>query len=176
VQFNSHLTYSWGSNGNGQLGQSKQKRVLQPTPIPKIGKQHIVEVVCGAMHSMLRTENGDVYSSGLNKYGQLGHGTTADVDEFKLIDGLKGKNARMMACGGENSAVLTARAWVEDNEAKDCMACKKVFSFVIRKHHCRNCGGIFCNDCSSKKMAILKYGVIEPVRVCGSCFVKLGGR
>jgi len=178
VQFNSHLTYSWGSNAFGQLGQGKQKRVLQPTPIPKIGKQPIAEVQCGSMHTLVRTENGEVWSCGSGKYGQLGHGNTTDVDEFKLIEGLKGKNARVMACGGENSAVLTARAWVEDSEAKECMGagCKKLFSFVIRKHHCRNCGGIYCADCSSKKMAILKYGVIDPVRVCGNCFIKLGGR
>jgi len=176
AKLNQVIVYSWGSNSTGQLGQGKQKKVLTPTPVAKLGKERIVEVQAGALHTIARAESGEAWSTGSNKYGQLGHNNTDDLDEFKLIEALKGKNARSIACGGQNSAVLVARAWVEDSEAKECMACKNAFTFVNRKHHCRNCGGIYCNSCSSKKMAILKYGVIEPVRVCSACYSKLGGR
>jgi hypothetical protein len=56
-----------------------------------------------------------------------------DLDEFKNIEFLKGKHGRLLACGGMNSAVVTARAWVEDSEAKGCMACKGAFTFVNRR-------------------------------------------
>jgi len=144
--------------------------------VPDLKETVIEEVACGAMHTILRSEDGDIFTAGLNKHGQLGHGHTNPLDTFKIVEQMKGKQSRRVACGGENTAVLTARTWVEDREAKECMSCKIAFTFVIRKHHCRNCGGIFCSNCSSKKIAILKYGLTEPVRVCNSCYTKLGGR
>jgi len=176
--FNTRQVHSWGSNSHGQTGQGKKKRLLKPAPIPELDLKRIqiVEVNAGGFHTLIRTDEGDVMSCGSNKYGQLGQETTKDLDEFQYLPSLKGKNARSVACGGEHSAVLTARAWVDDSEAKECMSCKVAFSFVNRKHHCRNCGGIFCTPCSSKKNAILAYGLTEPVRVCQSCYTKLGGR
>lgn len=167
------VVYTWGSNGNGQLGQGKKKKQLKPQAVTELSRVLVVEVACGAFHTLVRTAEGDVMSCGANKYGQLGHGHTTDSDEFKAIESLKGKNARFLAPGGQHTTVLTPRHWVEDSEVKECMGCKGAFSFVNRKHHCRNCGGIFCNSCSSKKVAILKYGLTEPVRVCNSCFGKL---
>jgi len=173
----SNVVYSWGANITGQAGQGKKKRLLKPHPLGDLSKAcKFVEARCGSNHSVIRSAEGHVWSTGSNKFGQLGHGNTVDLDEFKAVDFFKGKNARLIACGGQHTAVLTARAWVDDSEAKQCMACKQPFTFVNRKHHCRNCFGIFCNACSSKKIALLKLQQTEPVRVCGSCYTKLGGR
>jgi len=174
--FNQYIVYSWGLNSNGQLGQGKKKLEKKPFPVPGLGKLEVVEIKCGTSHTLILLSNGDIMACGSNRHGQLGHGNNNDYDAFNIVEFLKGKNARILSAGGENSAVLTARAWVEDSEAKECMACKSPFSFVVRKHHCRNCGGIFCNPCSTKKIAILKYGLAEPQRVCVNCFTKLGGR
>ena len=35
------------------------------------------------------------------------------------------------------------------------------------QHHCRNCGHIFCNTCSSNELALPSYP--RPVRVCDGC-------
>ena len=63
-----------------------------------------------------------------------------------------------------------------------------------KKHHCRHCGHIFCgnwfafafafyfflcylltnlNNSTKRKLAILKFGIYHPVRVCNICFDKL---
>lgn len=167
---------TWGNNTNGQLGQGKKKRLVRPMMIPELRSKHVVEVKAGAFHTLVRTEKGEVYSSGSNKYGQLGQGHTGDQVEFRPLEALQGKHGRLLSCGGQHSAILTARNMLDDSEAKECMSCKGIFTFVNRRHHCRNCGGIFCNTCSNKKAAILKYGFTEPVRVCTSCYVKLGAR
>ena len=44
--------------------------------------------------------------------------------------------------------------WVDDVAVKKCMRCEKKFTVTIRKHHCRECGGIFCDSCSSRKLII----------------------
>ena len=39
-----------------------------------------------------------------------------------------------------------------------------------RKHHCRACGGVFCNSCSRWLKSLPLMGYDDPVRVCGYCF------
>lgn len=42
--------------------------------------------------------------------------------------------------------------------------------FVLQ-HHCRNCGDIYCNSCSSNELALPSYP--RPVRVCDACHALL---
>uniref|UniRef100_A0A2K6CNG1 RUN and FYVE domain containing 1 n=1 Tax=Macaca nemestrina TaxID=9545 RepID=A0A2K6CNG1_MACNE len=62
-------------------------------------------------------------------------------------------------------------AWLKDDEATHCRQCEKEFSISRRKHHCRNCGHIFCNTCSSNELALPSYP--KPVRVCDGCHTLL---
>ena len=49
-------------------------------------------------------------------------------------------------------ATLNGRKWKNDTEVAECTNCLIEFSLTVRKHHCRGCGDIFCNDCSSKQV------------------------
>ncbi len=64
--------------------------------------------------------------------------------------------------------------WVKDSYVNNCSACRKAFSMTIRKHHCRNCGEIFCSDCSSKQIQLTHLGYPPNTfhRVCESCFTQ----
>ncbi|CAD1470162.1 unnamed protein product, partial [Heterotrigona itama] len=62
--------------------------------------------------------------------------------------------------------VERAPAWVPDNDAPRCMACQAGFTVVRRRHHCRNCGKVFCGRCSSNNVPLPRYGHTKPVRVC----------
>ncbi|CAF1305732.1 unnamed protein product [Rotaria sordida] len=63
-----------------------------------------------------------------------------------------------------------APEWRDD---KECFRCRQIFTTFIRKHHCRACGNIFCDKCSSKSCPIPKFGIDRDVRVCDSCYEKL---
>ncbi|KAL1492248.1 hypothetical protein ABEB36_012726 [Hypothenemus hampei] len=65
-------------------------------------------------------------------------------------------------------------AWASDSTATNCKSCKKEFSLTRRKHHCRNCGDIFCNTCSDNSMSLPSSA--KPVRVCDDCNALLAGR
>ncbi|XP_021347498.1 RUN and FYVE domain-containing protein 2-like isoform X1 [Mizuhopecten yessoensis] len=67
----------------------------------------------------------------------------------------------------EASQVTKEAAWMSDKDALQCSSCDKEFSLARRKHHCRNCGEIFCNECSDNKMPLPSSA--KPVRVCDSC-------
>lgn len=44
--------------------------------------------------------------------------------------------------------------WINDEDVSKCYSCKKTFSFLLRKHHCRSCGRIFCYYCCHKKIRL----------------------
>lgn len=64
----------------------------------------------------------------------------------------------------------TAPGW---HDGKCCHRCRVEFSFTQRKHHCRNCGQIFCAQCSSNTCTLPKFGIEKEVRVCEGCFINL---
>lgn len=59
--------------------------------------------------------------------------------------------------------------WVEGNE---CMICYSAFSMLNRKHHCRACGGVFCQTHSSNMIPLPSLGITDLVRVCDNCYEK----
>ncbi|XP_044260993.1 lateral signaling target protein 2 homolog [Tribolium madens] len=61
--------------------------------------------------------------------------------------------------------------WIPDVEAPKCMSCGMNFTVVKRRHHCRNCGKVFCARCSSNSVPLPKFGHHKPVRVCNKCFI-----
>ncbi|XP_014068514.1 RUN and FYVE domain-containing protein 1 isoform X1 [Salmo salar] len=67
----------------------------------------------------------------------------------------------------EVNKALKGQAWLKDDEATQCKHCQKDFSIARRKHHCRNCGDIYCNSCSTNELALPSYP--RPVRVCDIC-------
>eukprot|EP01043_Picozoa_sp_COSAG02_P035168 COSAG02_NODE_2502_length_8672_cov_3.830631_5_plen_871_part_00 len=80
-------------------------------------------------------------------------------------------------CGSTMHAALPKSEWVKDTMVTTCEKCEKKFNQYRRKHHCRNCGHIFCWECSD-----LKYDLLVPakngghqkdpksLRVCHTCY------
>jgi len=62
--------------------------------------------------------------------------------------------------------------WIPDSDAPRCMSCAVQFTPFRRRHHCRNCGGVFCNICSNSSKPLPKYGFHKAVRVCNECISK----
>jgi lipid-binding SYLF domain-containing protein len=75
-------------------------------------------------------------------------------------------------------AHLRSYEWLEDDTAEGCMSCNRTFDLLQRRHHCRGCGGIFCQACSPRKLLVQdpiscpKWRRADPAiphRVCQRC-------
>ncbi|KAJ8389006.1 hypothetical protein AAFF_G00124030 [Aldrovandia affinis] len=58
--------------------------------------------------------------------------------------------------------------WLVDKEASHCLGCRSQFTWLLRKHHCRLCGRIFCYYCSNNFVMTKHSGKKE--RCCGDCY------
>uniref|UniRef100_A0A8C2ZAS3 phosphatidylinositol-3,5-bisphosphate 3-phosphatase n=1 Tax=Cyclopterus lumpus TaxID=8103 RepID=A0A8C2ZAS3_CYCLU len=59
--------------------------------------------------------------------------------------------------------------WVPDHMASHCFNCDCEFWIAKRRHHCRNCGNVFCKDCCHLKLPIPDQQLYDEVLVCNTC-------
>ncbi|XP_044730878.1 RUN and FYVE domain-containing protein 2 isoform X2 [Chrysoperla carnea] len=90
-------------------------------------------------------------------------GSQLSVSKLKISD-LQEEATRLKSDG----------QWASDKDITNCKSCKKEFNMTRRKHHCRNCGDIFCNSCSDNTMLLASSA--KPVRVCDTCHITLVSR
>ena len=63
-----------------------------------------------------------------------------------------------------------ASAWEEDDSVAQCHTCSSRFTLFLRKHHCRQCGRIFCDNCSRGRRRLRHSAATgELARVCEGC-------
>lgn len=68
---------------------------------------------------------------------------------------------------GELELNPSSPEWHPDNLNKTCELCEKKFTFLNRRHHCRNCGRVVCDKC------LIEYsrsGESHFIPVCKLCF------
>ncbi|XP_072050566.1 FYVE, RhoGEF and PH domain-containing protein 4-like isoform X3 [Amphiura filiformis] len=70
---------------------------------------------------------------------------------------------------------MRAPRWIKDEEVTMCMRCGTDFKAITRRrHHCRACGAVVCNKCSSYE-AQLPYDDNKMNRVCYKCYYTFKG-
>ncbi|XP_041485704.1 RUN and FYVE domain-containing protein 2-like isoform X1 [Lytechinus variegatus] len=127
--------------------------------------------------SQLQAEVADVVSlreqlaSLLAKHEELGK--TCHEQELALAEMGSKLSESQLKMDSMKEVVQSAegRVWADDKDVKNCMTCDKPFSVSRRKHHCRNCGGIYCGLCSDNLMPLPSSA--KPVRVCDNCNTEL---
>ncbi|CAG9815802.1 unnamed protein product [Phaedon cochleariae] len=102
--------YACGEGTNGRLGLGHNNNVPSPRPIPFLS-QYVVKKVAvhsGGKHAMALTLDGKVFSWGEGEDGKLGHGNRLNLDKPRMIEALRSKKIRDIACGSSHSAAITS--------------------------------------------------------------------
>ncbi|KAG5359528.1 Vacuolar protein sorting-associated protein 27 [Yarrowia sp. C11] len=90
---------------------------------------------------------------------------------------LKSEGISFPSASHDNAAVtstfIDTKAPPEWIDSDVCMESGVAFSFLNRKHHCRNCGGVFTQACCQNYITLPHFGINVPVRVCNGCFKNL---
>jgi hypothetical protein len=111
---------TWGDPSGGRLGyaavQGDPHRVMRPRLVPALASHHILQVACGAFHTLVTDVNGHVYAWGQNAKGQLGFLThlldTTTVNTPMIVTDLKGVYVSSVACGEYHSLGLSSEGLV----------------------------------------------------------------
>ncbi|KAL7199371.1 hypothetical protein ACSBR2_021622 [Camellia fascicularis] len=166
--------YTMGSPVYGQLGNPQADGKL-PARVEGKLKSFVEEIACGAYHVAVLTSRTEVYTWGKGANGRLGHGDTDDRNCPSLVEALKDKQVKSIACGTNFTAAICLHKWVSGVDQSMCSGCRLPFNFKRKRHNCYNCGLLFCNSCSSKKSlkASMAPNPNKPYRVCDNCFGKL---
>lgn len=108
----------------------------------------------GNVNGLLMAGNGGIRGS---QSGGCNSSVQSDASSWEAVD--------------EKEAKPTL--WVPDHAVSSCKRCRTQFWFGRRKHHCRNCGQLFCSECSENLAPIPSEQLYHPVRICDDCFQKL---
>ena len=95
--------------------------------------------------------------------------TVAEKDEWIL------NIQRCILSERENWEIETGKVaplWTPDAQSNCCSLCKTEFSTFFRRHHCRQCGTLVCDNCSNRRVLIPHLSNL-PVRSCDSCYEEL---
>jgi Rab-GTPase-TBC domain/Regulator of chromosome condensation (RCC1) repeat len=101
---------TFGFNGYGQLGIGSLETRYGPVIISSLIGRRVLDMACGAFHTICICENGEIYSTGMGNKGQLGIGTNLNscVPEKCQLEvlNLTHEYAKLY-CGTENSFIMT---------------------------------------------------------------------
>ncbi|KAI0791818.1 FYVE zinc finger-domain-containing protein [Abortiporus biennis] len=110
-----------------------------------------------AIHTINSADSGDESASIISSQGTCSslsssHSGISDSDNCNVLR----RNEHL-------AVLLPTHLWKPDSQASRCntFLCRKRFTLVVRKHHCRKCGDIFCGDCSSRTTHLLDTSKLE---------------
>ncbi|CAJ0954714.1 unnamed protein product, partial [Mesorhabditis belari] len=182
--------YTFGSNCHGQLGVGDTKRHLGPCRIELPQSVQVVQVGAGSNHCVLRTSDGQVWTFGAHKQGQLGRDSSDPLWHCRpqAVPGFgpqSGILATWIGCVGDVTIVHSARSLFTHESIQDAQiiankSCLFVFPreagkdyVVIRRrqhtfaHHQLGPVGLYTSWCVDQEHSVIWSYSAAEMRVQG---------
>ncbi len=94
------------------------------------------------------------------------------VEESVLLDPsnpVKTTVHRIFVGSGDGGAYCDV-GWVLNDDATHCMLCRSIFGMFSYKHHCKACGNVICQGCSSNAAYVFEIQSQGLLRACNLCY------
>ena len=102
---NDGTLWTWGINGNGQLGDNTT--VTRSTPVTTFaGGNNWKQVACGYRHTAAIKSDGTLWTWGYNSYGSLGNNATSSGILTPITTFSGGSNWKRISCGQHNTGAI----------------------------------------------------------------------
>ncbi|XP_074070288.1 X-linked retinitis pigmentosa GTPase regulator isoform X2 [Macrotis lagotis] len=129
--------YMFGSNNWGQLGLGSKTTVNKPTCVKALKPEKVKIAACGRNHTLVYTEEGNIYAAGGNSEGQLGLGDTEERTTFHLVSFFSSQyKIKQLSAGSNTSAALTEDGdlfmWGDNSEGQIGLADESNVCFPCR--------------------------------------------
>ncbi|CAF1662574.1 unnamed protein product, partial [Adineta ricciae] len=102
---------------------------------------------------------------------------TSDVTPRKVVELLRSAGSCLVAPKKMLTEMVADQIaptyWASNKDVHECSSCKLQFGLEYSKHHCRVCGYIFCDTCTTHRAVVPLLETTTPERVCDQCFRKL---
>ncbi|XP_054633470.1 FYVE, RhoGEF and PH domain-containing protein 6-like [Dunckerocampus dactyliophorus] len=92
--------------------------------------------------------------------------------KITFISGKTSDEVQLRDAGDGAPLGSKAPIWIPDPRTTMCMICTCEFTLTWRRHHCRACGKVVCQSCSSNKHCLV-YLKNQLARVCDQCYLTL---
>ncbi|POM75954.1 Hypothetical protein PHPALM_6866 [Phytophthora palmivora] len=108
--------FTWGDSSGGRLGYAiadgDSRRVSLPQRVFALERHTIIQVACGAFHTLVTDLNGHVFGWGSNARGQLGFLSpgfpSTAIETPSVVGDLRGLYMSSVACGEYHSLALSS--------------------------------------------------------------------
>ncbi|CAM9907301.1 unnamed protein product, partial [Laminaria digitata] len=112
-----HL-FTWGHGRSGRLGHGNEEVCMLPTKVEGLASQRVTDVAASETHTAALTAEGELYTWGRDRFGQLGHGSGSNGSNVssvsserlspKRVEGLRKMSVVGVATGTEHTAAVTS--------------------------------------------------------------------
>ncbi|KAM3588813.1 hypothetical protein VKS41_001249 [Umbelopsis sp. WA50703] len=162
-------TQSATSNGGASLPQLTSSIPSQPEPPITAPTSHTVEASSAIQNDTSNEETVYFFQSNIIPPSS----TTPISPTFARV---------------QPSNDMPHRTWESDKDANECRRCKRRFNFLVRRHHCRRCGQVVCDRCSTHRANMARSQIVQdpsvpnwqqaqlatqPQRICDKCYAEM---
>ncbi|MEX1187913.1 MAG: T9SS type A sorting domain-containing protein [Bacteroidia bacterium] len=100
---------AWGRNSFGELGTNGSD-YIEENPLNVIGLTNVISISAGYNASIALTADGNIWTWGINDYGQLGQGNNLDLAVPTMVSGMS--NVRQISMQAQHTLILKSDSTV----------------------------------------------------------------